>query len=452
MAPHAREDRGRALTQLQAALGRRRAVAASVGEVTSLDRAGLDHWSADARSKAVRHALANSPFYRNLVPKELAAAAAAGEPGAFEALPFTTRQALWDAYPLGLLAVPFDQVIRVDESSGTSTGQSVAAYFTLDDWLFNNWIVASLLAPVVGREPVAIAVPYELAGVGQDLDRAFEILGSAVVPLGAASPACSPERMVRALHQSKATTLVCSGTRAIYLGEVARRLGIDPRTDLAVDKILMAGEGASPAKVRKLDELWGARAYAMFGMTETNTLAMFCVEQELHLVEARISAEIIDPQSDTILPDGAIGELAVTTLAGRAMPLLRYRTGDLCQIEPTPCRCGLPTRRLRHHGRISERVHIGGKAVSQLEIEDVVLGAMPESPYYFAFDVDGNDIDVSLPPKCLADPQITGSIADAMRTRIGATALFRELDVSGFEASLRASAKPTMRNFLTRPL
>src|SRR5204863_9741352 len=109
------------------------------------------------------------PFYRASVPKDLAAAAVAGEAGAFEALPFTTREALSDAYPLGLLAVPFEEVIRVDESSGTSTGQSVAAYFTLDDWLFNNWIVASMMAAVVARETVAIAVPYELAGVGQDL-------------------------------------------------------------------------------------------------------------------------------------------------------------------------------------------------------------------------------------------------------------------------------------------
>lgn len=425
----------------------RLALAREVATITSLGRHELDAWIADALRETVQHACANSPFYRTRVSEHLARAASRGEPGAFQSLPFTTRGALSGAYPMGMLAVPSSEVIRFDESSGTSTGQPIAAAFTLEDWLVNNLTVAALLSHVVGQEPVAIAVPYELAGVGQDLDRAFEILGCTVVPLGAASPNCPPERMVHALHESQATTLVCSGTRALYLGEIARRNGIDPNRNLAVNKILMAGEGASPAKKQRLRDMWGATPYSMFGMTETNTLALFCAQEQLHLVETRTFFEVVDPVSGDRLPDGEIGELTVTTLASRAMPLLRYRTGDTCQIVDSPCECGSPLRRLRHRGRLGDRIQIGTGGASQLEIEDIVLDNLRDSPYYFSFAVRDGELEIALPPRPARDPYVTHSIADAVQRRIGALARFRELDIDQFEAALRTSIKPTMRTF-----
>ena len=441
------QGRGDTRASLRAALDRRTAIARRVAAVTALERPALDAWVAESLREAVRHASANSPFYAKLIPDALAEAVATDSAGAFEALPFTTRAMLSDAYPLGLLAVPFSEVIRVDESSGTSNGQSVAAYFTLEDWLTNNLTVASMLGSTVSNEVVAIAVPYELAGVGQDLDRAFELLGCAVVPLGAASPRSTPDRMVRALRNSGATTLVCSGTRALNLGEIARRRGIDPRDELAVNKILMAGEGASPAKVQRLNDLWGATAYSMFGMTETNTLALFCPGRQLHLVETRTFFEVIDPESGTRLPDGHTGELAVTTLASQAMPLVRYRTGDLCEIEAEPCPCGSPLRRLRHRGRMGDRIPIGAGWASQLEIEDVVLAAMTQPPYYFAFDVTAEGLEIALPPVSLGSSSVTAAISKEMEDRFTVLVRFRPLDVDAFELALRASAKPTMHNF-----
>jgi phenylacetate-CoA ligase len=433
--------------RLRAALDMRIDLAGDVDAVMSLDRDALDRWVSHAVGDTVRHACTSSPFYAERVSLEMAAAAADGRPGAFEALPFTTRESLSVAYPFGLLAVPRADVIRFDESSGTSTGQSIAALFTAEDWLVNNLTVARLLSPVVHHDVVAIAVPYELAGVGQDLDRAFEILGCPVVPLGAASPTCSPERMVEALLDSAATTLVCSGTRALYLGEIARRMGIDPLRGLAVDKILMAGEGASPAKRRRLKDLWGAHTYSMFGMTETNTLAMFCTRGELHLVETRTFFEIVDPSSGNRLPDGATGELAVTTLASRAMPLLRYRTGDTCQIEPARCACGSVLRRLRHRGRIADRISIGQHSASQLEIEDIVLSSATAPPHYFTFGVGTDGLEVALPGPSLENLDVTGAIAAEVSHRFGVPTRFRELDIEQFELGLKMSSKPTMQTF-----
>jgi phenylacetate-CoA ligase len=422
-------------------------IARKVAAVTSLDRTALDAWAAEALAATVEHAYRNSPFYAGHVPARTAEAVTQGRPHAFEAIPFTTREHLSAAYPLGMLAVPRREVIRFDESSGTGNGRPIAAFFTMADWLENNLTVARLLSTVLDeRDVAAIAVPYELAGVGQDLDRAIEILGCTIVPLGAASPSCTPDRMVDALLRSGATTLVCSGTRALYLGEIARRRGIDPRSDLAVSKILTAGEGASPAKKRRLADQWDAVAYSMFGMTETNTLAMFCPERQLHLVETRSFFEVVDPATGERLPDGSVGELAVTTLASRAMPLLRYRTGDVCQIEAAPCGCGSPLRRLHHRGRIGDRIPVGDRWTSQLEIEDIVLGAMTTAPYYFAFDTDGEGLEIALPPS--SDDEATRTlIAATVRHRLGASTRFGRLDTDRFETALRTSAKPVMRHF-----
>ncbi|GAA1421008.1 phenylacetate--CoA ligase [Streptomyces thermospinosisporus] len=434
-------------TRLHDTLAARLDIARKVAAVTSLDRQGLDAWTAQALAGTVAHACRNSPFYAHHVPAGVVRAVAQGREQAFEDIPFTTREHLAAAYPLGMLAVPRREVIRFDESSGTGNGRSIAAFFTMADWLENNLTVARLLSCVLDeRDVAAIAVPYELAGVGQDLDRAIEILGCAIVPLGAASPSCTPERMTDALLRAGATTLVCSGTRALYLGEIARRRGIDPRRDLAVSKILMAGEGASPAKKRRLADQWDATAYSMFGMTETNTLAMFCPERALHLVETRTFFEVVDPASGERLPDGQVGELAVTTLASRAMPLLRYRTGDVCRIDATPCVCGSPLRRLQHRGRIGDRIPLGERWTSQLEIEDIVLGALTRPPYYFAFDIDGDALLVALPPSS-ADTATRDSIAAGVRDRLGADTRFRLLDTDRFETALRTSAKPTMRTF-----
>ncbi|PVC89269.1 CoF synthetase [Streptomyces sp. CS090A] len=437
--------------QLHDVLAARRRVARRVAEVASLDREGLGRWAESALARTVAHAQRNSPFYSARLPASLVEAVAT-DPEAFRSVPFTTRQDLAAAYPLGLLAVPLREVTRFDESSGTGDGSSIAAFFSADDWVENNLTVARLLSAVLdGGDVVAVAVPYELAGVGQDLDRALELLGCTIVPLGAASPDCPPERMVRALRRSGATTLICSGTRALLLGEVARRSGLDPARDLAVDKILTAGEGASPAKKALLAREWGASVYSMFGMTETNTLAMFCPRQDLHLVETRTYFEIVDPATGERLPDGETGELAVTTLAGRAMPLLRYRTGDTCRIEAEPCSCGSPLRRLRHRGRLGDRIAVGRGWASQLEIEDVVLGALTRPPYFFAFDVDGPDLDIALPPGSAADGLVRDAITAEVKRRFGAGTRFGVLDVPAFEHALRTSAKPTMRNFLRTP-
>jgi phenylacetate-CoA ligase len=118
----------------------------------------------------------------------------------------------------------------------------------------------------------------------------------------------------------------------------------------------------------------------------------------------------------------------------------------VCQIEAAPCGCGSPLRRLRHRGRIGDRIPVGDRWTSQLEIEDIVLSAMTTEPYYFAFDIDGDALKIALPPSS-ADDATRKAIACGVRDRLGASTRFGSLDTDRFETALRTSAKPTMRNF-----
>lgn len=411
-----------------------------------LDRAELDLWRREAFWRTVRHAKQNSPFYRTHFGACDAADGGTGSDTAIAALPFTTRQDLMKAYPFGMLAVPREQVIRFGESSGTSSGQPIAAYFTAEDWVANNVTVAQALRRVLTAEDVvAVAVPYELAGVGQDLDRALERAGCLVVPVGLATPLCSPERMIGIFREIGVSALICSATRALSLAETARNMALDPRKDLKLRKLLCAGEGASAAKLDILRREWDAEIYPMLGMTETNTLGMFCPQRRMHLVESRCYFEIVDPESLRPQPDGMAGELVITSLAARAMPLVRYRTGDLCRLAAEPCGCGAPTRVLEHLGRISDRIVVGAVTLSMLEVEQAILSHLTTAPYHFGIRVASGGLRIGLTENNMTSV-IQEGVTRTFQAQYGLEVEFLALDRSRVEDLVRRSVKPTIKN------
>jgi len=423
-------------------------IATDVEHILSLDRAELISWQRNALFNNVSHACDNSPFYKQHIPTDLLHSFKKDDSDWLQEMPFTTRDDIMNQYPFGFLAAPTEEVIRFNESSGTSTGKSLSAYFTSKDWLINNNTVAHFLSAVLTPEDcVAVAVPYELAGVGQDIDRSLELINCTIVALGALTQFCPPERMVKIMRNANVTTLICSGTRALYLAEVARKQGLDPKVDFNIDKILFAGEGASPAKRKKLSDIWGAKVYAMYGMTETNTLAMFCTENQLHLVENRTLFEVIDPKTNQPVADGYKGELTVTSLCSEAMPLIRYRTGDNCIIDDKPCGCGSSFRILRHQGRSTDTISIMGQSISQLQLEDAIMSQLEHAPYYFSFNALENKLLVGLTTNNLT-PNITQAIKDEVYKRFKLAVDFSEIEEAIFSEGLRNAVKPTMQHYL----
>lgn len=439
---------GITINKLSAVLKRRIEISNDVMSTLSLSRDEFKLWQELALLNNVKHACLHSPFYQNHIPKQLAQEFINGDLTRFSKLPFTTRDDLMNQYPLGLLSVPKEQVVRFNESSGTSNGKPISAYFTQKDWLTNNNTVAHFLSSVLtSKDCVALAVPYELAGIGQDLDRSIELLNCSVVALGALTKFCPPERMVNILKTAGVTTLICSGTRALYLADVAKEQGICPKSELKVDQILFAGEGASKAKRRLLEETWGAKVYAMYGMTETNTLAMFCTENRLHLIENRNYFEVINPTTGSLQERGEKGELVVTSLSSEAMPLIRYRTGDFCTIDDLPCRCGSPFRVLNHMGRTTDLIMVGSKPISQLQLEDAIMMHLPSSPYYFSFKAKSDKLLIGLTSNNILDT-VHSNIAHEILRRFEVSVEFTSIAKEKFVHALRTAAKPTMNNFL----
>ncbi|MCE9669676.1 AMP-binding protein [Myxococcus stipitatus] len=364
---------------------------ALLGRVTGARR--LSPGERVARLKdAVSHALEKSPFYRTAPHWR-----AVDELDPLSMMPFTTRQDLQQAYPLGMLAAPPGELVRYAESTGT-TGPRCAGYVTRDDWLTNNLSVAMSWATLLSKEDtLAVAVPYELTYVGADIDRVAELLGAAVISVGTNNTLCPWPRALELMRSHGVTALFCAPTRAIRLAQLARERGLDPRKDLQVRKIICVGEHCSDARREYLARAWDARVYNHYGMTEALAVAVPCGRQALHLCEDRLYAELIDPDSGAPVHPGEPGELVLTTLAHRAMPLLRYRTGDLLREMSTKCPCGNPFRVVKQLGRVTDTFQTRMGTAYFHQLDEALLSEPDIQPYFsVAWEEDGLRVRVVL--------------------------------------------------------
>ncbi len=286
-------------------------------------------------------------------------------------IPFMTRQMLMDAYPMNLARKDKKCLVRYGESTGT-TKNPISAYYTRNDWHYNNMVVAGFLSEIIDEnDTVMIVVPYSLAMVAQDVDRAIEALNATVIAVGTIGEACNIERVISILRATQVTSLVCSPTRALYIAYEIKKAGYDIRKDFNVTKLFCVGEGSSPAKTEILERTWGAKVYPMYGMTETNTLGMPCSGGQLHLVENKAFFEIVDEAGDDVGFDKR-GELVVTTYF-EGMPMLRYKTGDICTMKSKRCSCGLDMPVIEHHGRKIDMIKTKKGVIAILDIEQIIL-------------------------------------------------------------------------------
>jgi phenylacetate-CoA ligase len=366
----------------------RRAALRHLDTVLGLSREEMAGWRRERLGEVLDYAARRSPFYR----RRLGDRPRIGGNGAgpdLAALPFTTKEDLRDAYPFELLAVPREELCRYGESTGT-TGPPTSSFFTVDDWMAGNVGVERALRPFFGPgDLVFVAIPYELTFASYDLDRALERLGATVVPVGALNDVCPFERTARMLQTLHPTGLVCTPTRALRFFDLIESQGGDPRA-VGLRTLLYVGETCAPARLEKIARLWGIRLISAYGATETNSLALPCAHGQLHLSEDRYLFEVVDPESGEALGAGEQrGELVLTSLLSRAMPLLRYRTGDMVTLLAAECACGDRRRVLRHHGRVEDRFQVGARTLLRIEVEEVIQSTPGSGLYHVAAAVDG---------------------------------------------------------------
>ncbi len=287
-------------------------------------------------------------------------------------LPFTTKDDLRSAYPARMLTRPVSDMIRLHASSGT-TGSATVIYYTKND--VDSW--ADLMARcmhMVGiraEDTFQNMSGYGLFTGGLGIHYGAERLGCLTIPAGAGNS----KRQLKLLEDFQVSAIHIIPSYALHLGTVKDELGYGPDR-LKVRVALIGAEPHTEAIRRRIEDVWGLKAYNSYGLSEMNGpgVAFECLEQcGMHIWEDAYLAEIVDPETGRPLPDGEVGELVITTLCREGMPLIRYRTKDLTRFLPGDCPCGRTHRRLdRIKGRADDMVITGGENVHPTEVEEVL--------------------------------------------------------------------------------
>jgi phenylacetate-CoA ligase len=298
------------------------------------------------------------------------------------ALPFTTKADLRDHYPFGLLAVRKEELVRIHASSGTKGKPTVVGYTRRDIDIWAEVCARALAA--AGATPgdvVHNAYGYGLFTGGLGLHYGAERLGCTVVP---ASGGNTP-RQVLLITDFSARILCCTPSYALNIADTMAAAGVDPGDHpLAVG--LFGAEPWSDAMRAEIEHRLSIRALDIYGLSEVigPGVASECLESAgAHVNEDHFLVEAIDPETAEPVADGEIGELVFTTLTKEAMPLLRYRTGDLASLTREPCPCGRTLARMsRVKGRTDDMLVVRGVNVFPSEVEAALLAVEGIAPYY----------------------------------------------------------------------
>ena len=299
-------------------------------------------------------------------------------------LPFTDKSRLRESYPFGLLRVPVEALSRVHASSGTHGKPTVIGYTPADLETWTELMARCMtLAGVRPGMLVHNANTYGLFTGGHGFHQGAERIGAPVVPVSGGLSA----RQAMLLHDLGAQVLVSTPSYAIVIAQAVQDAGIDPES-LKLELGLFGGEPWTDGLRGEIERaLPGLRAVNFYGLSEMcgPGVAAECVEVRdgLHVHEDHFLVEIVDPQSGAPLAEGVEGELVFTTLVKEAMPLLRYRTGDIASVTWEPCRCGRTTARIRGlRGRRDDMIIVRGVNVYPSNVEHALLSVPEAAPHY----------------------------------------------------------------------
>ena len=342
-------------------------------------------------------------------------------------LPFTAKADLRDTYPFGLFASPMEEIVRLHASSGTTGKPIVVAYTQADIEVWKQVMVRAFACYGLHRgDVIQNAYGYGLFTGGLGAHYGAEALGATVIPISGGNT----ERQLMVLQDFGVTAICCTPSYFIHLVERARDAKI------GFGKLRVGVFGAEPwsdSMRRHIEDAAGIRAHDIYGLSEIigPGVGIECARRDgLHLFEDHFYPEIVDPATGEVLPDGAEGELVLTTLSKQAMPMIRYRTRDLTTILPEPCPCGRTLRRIRRIGRRSDDMFIiRGVNVFPSQVEAALLQVEGTLPHYQivltrAKGLDEMEVQVEVTPEVFSDKiraleSLQAKLADAIEHTLG---------------------------------
>jgi len=378
--------------------------------------------------KQVKHVYENVEYYRNLMDEKGVKPEDIKGIEDLHKLPFLTKADLRDAYPYGLLAKPLEDCVRIQSTSGT-TGRRVIAFYTQND--INLWedccARAIVAAGGTNKDVCQVAYGYGLFTGGPGLNGGSHKVGCLTLPMSSGNT----ERQIQFMMDLSATIICCTPSYAAYIGETLKEQGYTP-DQIPLKAGIFGAEAWTEEMRQNIQDTLGIKAYDIYGLTETSGpgVSFECEEQTgMHINEDHFLAEIIDPDTGEVLPEGSKGELVFTALDKEAFPLLRYRTRDICVLTRKPCSCGRTHIKMsKPMGRSDDMMIIRGVNVFPSQIETVLLQEGYQPNYQIIVDRKNNtdtfDVNVEMNPEQFTDTvggitALEKSLAGALKTMLG---------------------------------
>ena len=322
-------------------------------------------------------------------------------------LPFTYKDDLRDHYPFGMFAVPKEQLVRIHASSGTTGKQTVVGYTKHDIDVWARSAARSIVAVGGTRSDyVHVSYGYGLFTGGMGLHYGAEKLGATAIPVSTGNT----KRQVQIMQDYGSDILCCTPSYAMYIGETVRDMGIDPKT-LKLRAGIFGAEPWTEEMRREIERLLAIRAYDIYGLSEIAGPGVSCecqMQAGMHVNEDMFYPEIIDPETGAQLPDGEYGELVFTCIGKEALPLIRYRTRDICTLNHEVCACGRTLVRMgKPRGRTDDMLIIRGINVFPSQVESVLLELGMAPSYQIVVDrinnLDTMEVQVEMTPDMFGD-------------------------------------------------
>ena len=397
-------------------------------EIETMPAEKLRELQSEKLIKQVKHVYEHVPYYRELMDKKGVKPEDIRGIDDLKKLPFIEKSDLRETYPYGMLAVPTDECVRIHSTSGT-TGKRVIAYYTQNDIdLWDDCCARALIAAGADKEDVVqVSYGFGLFTGGAGLNGGSHKVGCLTLPLSSGNT----ERQIQFMTDLGATVLCCTPSYAAYIGESLKEMGYTP-DDIPLKAGIFGAEPWTQEIRENIERSLGIKAYDIYGLTEISGpgVAFECSEQKgMHVNEDHFVAEIINPDTGEVLPDGEKGELVFTCLDKEAFPLLRYRTRDICVLNRTPCSCGRTHVRMsKPMGRSDDMMIIRGVNVFPSQIETVLLNEGFTPNYQIKLsrvnNTDTFDVYVEFPPEQFDDSVKNiaakeSALREAMRNMLG---------------------------------
>lgn len=350
-------------------------------DIETMSRAKIEEIQLQKLKKLVKYCMDNVPFYNKRLTEAGVSADKIKTLSDIQYIPYTTKADMRDTYPFGLFAQPLKKITRIHASSGTTGKPTVVGYTQNDLDMWSDCMARLCAAAGASDESIVqICFGYGLFTGALGLHYGLEKLGATVIP----SSSGNTEKQIMLMQDFQTNTLVATPSYAQYIGELAKEKGVLDKIHLKLG--LLGSEGCTEEMRSQIEKTLGMFVTDNYGMSElmgpgvSGECSYRC---GMHINEDHFLAEIIDPKTGAVLPKGSEGELVVTTLSKEGIPILRYRTKDITEIDYEPCKCGRTFARMaKPRGRSDDMLKIRGVNVFPSQIESVLMGFDQIAPHY----------------------------------------------------------------------